>query len=121
VCNLCNAWVDFVLKRDRRGLVRFGSLQSEQGQALLRQYWPSTVPPDSLVLIEGDRVFTQSTAALRILKRLGLPWNLLVIFRIVPRSVRDAVYNFIARQRYRWFGRRETCRLPTASERARFL
>jgi len=121
VCNLCSGTVDFILKRDRQQRFRFGALQSEPGRRLLAAYG---LPPESLetfVLIEGGRCFTRSEAALRIARHLSGPWPLLNAFRILPRPFRDGVYNFVARHRYRWFGQRTTCRLPTPEEAGRFL
>jgi predicted DCC family thiol-disulfide oxidoreductase YuxK len=123
VCNLCNASVDFVLKRDRREQFLFASNQSEAGRELLQGR--GVAPPDdapSVYLVEEDgRVSTRSTAALRIARRLRFPWWMAYAFIVAPRPLRDAVYDFIARNRYRWFGKSDTCRLPTAQERARFL
>lgn len=121
VCNLCNASVDFVLRHDRRGELLFASNQSAAGRALLERF---DVPPDdvsSVYLVEGDRIAARSTAALRVARRLGLPWSLAVPLLLLPRPLRDAAYDFVARNRYRWFGKKETCRLPTPEERARFL
>ena len=115
--------MDFLLRHDRERVFRFGSLQSAAGQAALteaRTYAPAPAP-DSLMLIEGRRVFWRSTAVLRIAWRLGWPWRGLAIFLLVPRPVRDAIYDWIARSRYRWFGRRTKCRLPTTAELERFL
>ncbi len=121
VCNLCNASVDFVLRRDTAARFRFASLQSEAGRRVLfATGWRAPVP-DALVLVDGGEVYTASAAALRIAKGLGLPWALWYVFILVPRPLRDGVYFWVARQRYRWFGRRETCRLPSAEERERFL
>lgn len=123
VCNLCNGSVQFILDRDPAGRFRFASLQSEAGQNLLRDHGrpPQTDAPDSVILVEGASLWERSDAALRIATGLGFPWRLLAVFRVVPRPLRDAVYRWIARNRYRWFGRTETCRLPSPALRARFL
>lgn len=121
VCNLCNASVDFILERDSKSIFRFASLQSEAGQELLRRFRLPTEEHRSLVLVEGDRFFTRSSAALLIARRLDGFWPLLYAFIVVPRFLRDAVYDLFARNRYRWFGRRDTCRVPTPEERGRFL
>lgn len=122
VCNLCNAAVQWVLKRDRRAVFRFAALQSETGQRLLRE---ANLPPaqlDTVVLADADgRIFTRSDAALEIVRRLGGGWRLLYGFKIVPRFLRDAMYNWVARNRFRWFGRREECLLPRPEWRARFV
>jgi predicted DCC family thiol-disulfide oxidoreductase YuxK len=94
-------------------------LQSDVARDLLRGA-PADLP-DSIVLVEGKAVWVRSTAALRVARGIGLPWSLAYAFILVPRPLRDAVYDWIARHRYRWFGRRDTCRVPTPEERARFL
>lgn len=121
VCNLCNSFVDFVIRRDARGVFRFASLQSDLGHQ--RTIGCSNLPlgVDSVILVEGEKCYVRSTAALRILRRLDFPWPLGYVLIIFPRSVRDIVYDYIARNRYRWFGKRETCRLPTDEELTRFL
>jgi predicted DCC family thiol-disulfide oxidoreductase YuxK len=121
VCNLCNASINFILDRDPRACFRFAALQSPAGQRLLRQHNLSTGELQSLVLIESGRAFTRSTAALRIARRLTFPWNLLYAFIALPRFLRDPLYNLIARHRYRWFGKREACRMPTPDLADRFL
>lgn len=121
VCNLCNAAVDFILKRDRSGVFRFAALQSEAGRELLLRYNLPTVDPGSIVLIEQGRVFQRSTAALRIARRLRFPWPLLAALLVIPRGLRDPFYRWIARNRYRFFGRRDSCRVPDERERPRFL
>jgi predicted DCC family thiol-disulfide oxidoreductase YuxK len=121
VCNLCNGAVQFVINRDERQKFRFASLQSEAGQDLLRHFGLSTQRFDSFVLIEGERFHTESTAALRVAKQMGGGWPLLYAFIIVPAPIRNAVYRFVARNRYRWFGRKESCAIPTPGLEARFL
>jgi predicted DCC family thiol-disulfide oxidoreductase YuxK len=123
VCNLCNGTVQFVVDRDPGEYFRFAALQSEAAARLLdaRGHPPIVGDPDSIVLVEGERVYTHSDAALRIATKLSGAWKLFAVFLVVPRVVRDVVYRFIARNRYRWFGRSETCRVPTPALRARFL
>jgi predicted DCC family thiol-disulfide oxidoreductase YuxK len=121
VCNLCNGFVDYVIARDPEAQFRFVSLQSDAARRLL-----SGVPIDppvreSFVLIEQGRVFRQSEAALRVARRLGTPWSFAYPLIAVPRPVRDWVYGIVARNRYRWFGKRPTCRVPTPDLRRRFL
>lgn len=120
VCHLCNGAVRWIIRRDRRARFRFAAMQSDTGAALLAQYG---VPPgtDSMVLIEGGRWFAESTAALRIARRLGGLWPLACVLVIVPKPLRDGIYRFVARRRYRWFGRSETCMIPDAGIRERFL
>jgi len=120
VCNLCNGAVQFIIKRDSAGRFRFAALQSHVGQALLERYELSK-EMDSFVLIEGDNVYMKSSAVLRICRRLKGGWPLLTVFLVVPRPIRDAVYHFVARNRYRWFGKQEACMLPTPELKERFL
>ena len=121
VCDLCNASVLFVIDRDPRGHFRFAPLQEAAAQALLRARGAELPPLSSVVLVEGGRVYTRSTAALRIARRLTGGWRLLYVCLLVPRPIRDAVYDWVARNRYRWFGREEACRVPTPALRRRFL
>lgn len=122
VCNLCNSLVRFVVKRDPPpGRFTFAALQSEAGQRLLREHGLATDDLNTFVLIENGRAFARSTAALRVARRLGLPWSLTWPLIIVPAPLRDAAYRFIARHRYRWFGKRDACMTPEDSARSRFL
>ena len=121
VCNLCNGFVQFVIRRDPAARFQFAALQSAAGQALLAAHQlPAPAEPESIVLVEGGRAYTHSGAVLRILRRLP-GWGWLYAFRVLPRVLRDAVYRWVARHRYRWFGREETCMMPTPELRARFL
>lgn len=122
ICNLCNRSVQFILLRDQRGRFHFAAQQSEAGQALLQQHRLSSDQIRTVVLIEGACAYTRSDAVLRIARRLDGWWPLCYwIGRLVPKFLRDAVYEFIATHRYRWFGRSETCLLPRPEWRARFL
>ncbi|MBX2851734.1 MAG: thiol-disulfide oxidoreductase DCC family protein [Phycisphaeraceae bacterium] len=121
VCNLCNASVNYIIEHDPADQFRFASLQSEAGAALAVEQGIDTQALSSMVLIESGRAYLRSTATLRVYRRLRGPIRLLWPFILVPRPFRDAVYNFIAKRRYRWFGKREACRLPTEADRARFL
>ena len=121
VCNLCHAAVRFVLQRDRDGVFRFAALDSEAGRRLTGDRFAGGEPPDSVILIEDGRLFVRSEAALRILRRLGGPWSALRVLRLVPRPVRDWLYDSVARNRYRWFGRLNACPSPDARLRDRFL
>jgi predicted DCC family thiol-disulfide oxidoreductase YuxK len=121
VCNLCNGFVQFIIERDPKARFRFGALQSVEAQHLLRD---STVRPEDLstvIYLRKGRVLTRSTAALYVLKDLGGSWSLCFVFIIVPPFIRNAVYGWVARNRYKWFGQRESCMLPTPELRARFL
>ena len=121
VCNFCSFWVKFVIRRDPRGKFRFASLQSEPGHAACRALGLPVDPPPSVILKENGRCFTQSTASLRILKELTGFWPLLYAFIVLPAPLRDSFYQFIAANRYRWFGKEESCFIPTPEIRARFL
>jgi predicted DCC family thiol-disulfide oxidoreductase YuxK len=121
VCNFCNASINFVIDHDPKYLFKFAALQSDFAKEKLRKAGLKTEDFDSVVLIEGDKVYTRSTAALRISKKLSGAWPLLYGFIIVPPFIRNAVYDLIARNRYRWFGKSENCRLPSPEERARFI
>ncbi|MEJ2006247.1 MAG: thiol-disulfide oxidoreductase DCC family protein [Cyclobacteriaceae bacterium] len=123
VCNLCNGFVDFILRRDPKGKFRFASLQSAAAEEYLRNHDVTTGnDPDSVVLLTpGDEVYTESTAVLRIAGILGGAWPLMKAFYIFPGWFRDRVYRWVAKNRYSWFGQRDTCRMPTEEERKRFL
>ena len=121
VCNLCNGSVQFLLRRDRRRRFRFAALQSAAGQALLQEYGLPTQILPTIVVLEGGQARVRSDAALHLARRLPWPWPALAVFRILPRPLRDALYTFVARHRYRWFGRTESCMLPTPDVADRFL
>jgi predicted DCC family thiol-disulfide oxidoreductase YuxK len=121
VCNLCNGFVDFVIRRDPNKQFRFGTLQSEIGQATLKKHGMGTTDFDTVLLVEGDKVWTKSSAALRVLRQLSGAWPLTYAFMLVPRIIRDAVYSLIGNNRYRIFGKSSSCRVPTAEEMDRFV
>jgi predicted DCC family thiol-disulfide oxidoreductase YuxK len=118
-CGLCNGFVDFVLARDRARRFRFAPLQGTTARARFGD--PGEVDPTTILLEEAGTVFDRSTAALRIITALGGIWGLAGMLRLVPRFIRDAVYDWVARNRYGWFGKRDSCRLPSSEERAVFL
>jgi predicted DCC family thiol-disulfide oxidoreductase YuxK len=120
VCNLCNRSVQMILRHDPKARFRFASLQSPMGEKL-RDDLGIDGEVDSVILVEGGRWYQESDAALRIAHGLGGAWKLFGVFRLVPRPLRDAVYRWIARNRYRWFGKTETCWVPTPELRGRFL
>lgn len=121
VCTLCNASVDLVIRRDSKRRFRYASLQSEVGQRILLDHGLSQTELDSVLYLRNGVLHTKSGAALRIAANMDGLWPLLAVFMIVPPVLRDAVYSWIARNRYAWFGKRETCRVPTDAERALFL
>ena len=121
VCNFCNWSVNFLLRRDRDGIFRFAALQSEAGRKLLAEAGLQRHNLDGMVLIEGSEVTLKSTAALKAAKRLPGLWFMTGLLLAVPRSLRDWCYDAFAARRYRWFGKREACMVPTAEMRSRFL
>lgn len=121
VCNFCNASINFIIRHDRKKLFRFAALQSETGQQILRQYSLPTESFGSFVLVEGGKVFLKSTAGLKVYNRLPWYWKWTQLGWIAPKFLRDAVYDLIAKNRYKWFGKKETCMLPAPEVRSRFL
>jgi predicted DCC family thiol-disulfide oxidoreductase YuxK len=121
ICNFCNGFVNFVLVRDSRGIFKFGTLQSPPAQDILNQLHLSTQDYETFLLLENGNVFSKSTAALKIFRCLPGAWRWLYAFIIIPRPLRDMVYDFIARHRYQWMGKSDTCRVPTPKERTRFI
>ena len=119
-CNLCNAWIQFILKRDSAGTIRFASLQSLAGRRLLEEHKIDENYIESLVFFEEEKYSVSSSAALRTLSYLDGWQKHLIFLAVVPRSLRDLVYRFIARNRYKWFGRREQCMIPTPELKERF-
>jgi predicted DCC family thiol-disulfide oxidoreductase YuxK len=120
-CNLCSSSVVFVIKREKRDFFRFASLQSEFAENILKKLDVQDDIPDSLVLVEGSNLYFRSTAALRVAKKLKFPWYLFFVFIVVPPFMRDWVYDFIARQRYRWFGKKQQCFIPEKDVQHKFL
>jgi len=120
VCNLCNGTVTFLIRRDRHRRLWFASLQSPRGQRECG-VTPDGEDPGSVVLSSAGEFYYRSSAVLRAVALLGGPWRLASALRVIPASLRDAVYRAVAARRYRWFGRRDTCRVPSPAERDRFL
>jgi predicted DCC family thiol-disulfide oxidoreductase YuxK len=120
-CNFCSASVRFILRRDPGGVFRFAPLSSPPAARLLAGQGMAGPLDDTIFLVESGRVYGRSEAALRIAARLRPPWSLARFLRVLPRGLRDWAYDYFARHRYRWFGRRESCMLPTPEERSRFL
>ncbi len=121
VCNLCNGFVQFMIRRDPKAHFRFASLQSEIGQQLLTTHHLATDNIDTVVLIDNGKAYVRSDVALRVVAKWGGLWPLLRVFGLLPRSFRDMLYNFIAVRRYRWFGEKDQCMIPTPELRSRFL
>jgi predicted DCC family thiol-disulfide oxidoreductase YuxK len=115
-CNLCSAAVQFIIKRDKKKKFQFASLQSEFGKNVLIEYALPTTNFNSLVLVQKGKVYTQSTGALKIARLLSAPWPICYVAMILPKFIRDSVYNWIAKNRYKWFGRKEVCTISIAEE-----
>jgi len=120
-CVFCNRWVDFLLRFDRHDVFRFAARQTEAGASFMRQAGLPECGVGSIVLAENGAVLLRSAAVLRILALLGFPFSLAAVFRLIPSTPRDFIYEWFARNRLKWFGRRSTCRLPSVAERQRFL
>lgn len=121
VCNLCNSTVQFVLKHDKKERFLFASLQSDAAQEILLHFKQDISTLSSLKLIKNGKIYDKSTAALLIVKELNDLWSVLAIFLIIPKFLRDPLYNLIAKNRYKWFGKKEQCMVPHPSLKKRFL
>lgn len=120
VCNLCNATVDFLIRNDRTGTILFSSFQSNVGRALLSEHGVFTAP-ETVYFIEDGVLYVESTAILRLTRYLPWTWRWMLLGRLIPRPLRDRFYRWVSRNRYRWFGKRSSCRLPSPEEAMRFL
>ena len=121
ICNLCNSAVSFVIKRDKKSLIQFASLQTEPGKKLLEQFNLPTLSINSLILIEKGVMYTQSAAVLKICKHLNGLWPLFYCLIILPKFIRNGIYQWIATNRYQWFGKQEKCMVPRPELSDRFL
>ena len=121
VCNFCNAIVNFIIRQDRKKGFLFAALQSQYGKKLLEQYQINWQRSDSFVVIENDKAYMKSNAALKLYAKLPWYWKWTQVFWIVPKFIRDWVYNVVARNRYTWFGKKEECMVPSPSVKERFL
>jgi len=121
VCNFCDSAVNFTLKRNKKANILFAPLQSPAGQRLLLQYHLPADSLESFVFIENDKPYNRSTAALKVCRHLRGLWPLFYGFIIVPKFIRDGVYNWVANNRYKWFGKKDSCMIPTPEVKARFL
>jgi len=121
VCNFCNNAVNFVIKRDPKSVFKFATLQSSVAQEILKSHNLDNAEMNSFVLIENDKIYSKSTAALKVCRRLKGLWPLMYGFIIVPKLIRNGIYNWIAKNRYAWFGKKEVCMVPSPDVRARFL
>lgn len=121
VCRLCNAWSNFIIKHDRQRIFKLCSVQSEEGKEMLSHFGYPTEFYDTMLYVEGDKSFQQSDAFFQIMAKLGYPWKAICIFRMIPKSLRNWLYDRIALNRYRLFGKYDYCNLPLADHEARFL
>lgn len=121
VCNLCNSSVNWLINHDAKNQFQFASLQSDYGKKVVEQFHVKGNYMDTVLFLENDKIYSHSTAVLRICKHLGGVYSLFYAFIIVPAFVRNSVYNFIAKNRYRWFGKQESCRVPTPELKEKFL
>ncbi len=122
ICNLCNSSVQYVIKHDKRNQFLFAPLQSEIGASIIKEFHVDRSKTDSILLYsENQGLSIKSTAALKIVKHLGFPRNLLVIFLIIPPFIRNMVYDFIAKNRYKWYGKRDECMIPTPDLKSKFI
>jgi predicted DCC family thiol-disulfide oxidoreductase YuxK len=121
VCNFCSFWVNFVIKRDKKDAFRFAALQSEKAQEITSRFNINISKPDTFILIADNKFFTKSTAALMVCKELNGLLKILFPLIILPKLLRDFIYDLVAKNRYKLFGKRDTCRVPTDEEKKRFL
>ena len=121
VCNWCNFWVTFTITRDPSGKFKFGLLQSDEAKEIMNALGLSVDDFQTFLLIEQGKVYQKSTAALRVLRQLAGFWPILYCFIVVPKTLRDGVYDFIARHRYKWMGKSQTCRVVAPEDRGRFV
>ena len=121
ICNFCDSSINRIIRHDKKNRFRFAPLQSETGKKLAKQYFIDTEKTDSIILIENNKAYTKSTAILRISKHLNTLYPLMYGFMIIPAFIRNFIYDFIARNRYRWFGKKDSCMIPTAEVRSKFI
>ena len=121
VCKFCHNSVQFVIKRDPNKHFYFCPIQSDKGQQLMKQYGIEDSGLNSMLLLEDNRVYNRSTAALRIARKLKMPWPLLSVFLAIPAPIRDGIYDFIGKHRYQWFGKYDQCHIPDDATRQRFM
>lgn len=121
VCNLCNNSVQYVIKRDHKNIYLFAPLQSKVGQQIIEQFQIDTVKTDSILLYTNGKLYSKSTAALKVAATLGFSTNILSIFIVIPAFIRNWVYDFIAKNRYKWYGKKEACMIPTPELKSKFI
>lgn len=121
VCNFCNYWVNFAIRHDKKGFLRFTPIQGETAKQVLPEFSINTNKISSVIFVYNGKAYTQSSAALQICRHLNGGWKLFYGLYIIPKFLRDFMYNIIARNRYKWFGKKEACMVPGPDVRARFL
>lgn len=121
VCNLCNSSVNFIIDHDKKNVFRFASLQSDAGQSLLKKFNLNVKDFNSIILVENDKFYERSSAVMKIVKKFPGLWKFLYLFIIIPPPVRNFVYDIIADNRYKWFGKKDSCRVPTPELKEKFL
>ncbi len=121
VCNLCNSSVIFIIENDRKNQFRFAPLQSQKAREILGVQSPPDGTYETIIYIENGKVFTKSTAVLKIARHLRFPWLLAWVFMIIPSFIRDGLYKIVSRNRYRWFGKKDQCMIPTPDLKEKFL
>ena len=121
VCNFCNYWINFIIKRDKNDHYMYAALQSEAGQKIMNELGISNSSPETVILVDSDKFYFKSTAVLRIIKNLSGPIKIFYPFIILPEFFRDFIYGIVAKNRYKLFGIKESCRVPTKEERKKFL
>ena len=121
VCNLCNSSVNFIIDRDKKNIFKFAALQSESGQKLLDKFGLNQNDFDSVVLVDENKFYSKSTAALRIVKEFPSLWKALYVFIVIPVPIRNFFYDLIAKNRYRWFGKKDSCRMPSPELKNKFI
>jgi predicted DCC family thiol-disulfide oxidoreductase YuxK len=121
VCNLCASSVQFIIRHDKEAVFHFASIQSDLGQEIYRRHGLDPADLDTFMVLTGGRALVRSDAAIEVAARCGGAWKLIKVFQMAPRPTRDWVYSFVARHRYRWFGRKEACLVPTPEIRNRFI
>jgi predicted DCC family thiol-disulfide oxidoreductase YuxK len=121
ICNFCNRSVNFMIDKDNKNRFKFAALQSEAGEYFLQHFKLDSENLKTIILIENNKYYIKTTAALKIAKQLKGLWKLFYVFIIIPPFIRNIFYDIIAKYRYKWFGKRDTCRVPIEGEKARFL
>ncbi|MEZ4949206.1 MAG: thiol-disulfide oxidoreductase DCC family protein [Saprospiraceae bacterium] len=121
VCNLCNSSVQFIIKHDPEGKFKFASLQSEYGQQMVKKFGLEKENLETVILIDGEKAYKKSTAALEVTRRLGGFWSIFYVFRIIPSFLRDGIYTWVANNRYKWFGKKDQCMIPSPELKNRFI